>query len=56
MEEKKLVEPAIVSEDEDDEDGFLASCKDSGCLDEDIYNMFECYLNLPKIPDPAQTP
>ena len=40
---KKLVEPAIVSEDKDDKDGFLTSCEDSGCLDEDIYNIFECY-------------
>jgi hypothetical protein len=28
----KLVEPAIVSDDEDNEEGFLAECKDSGCL------------------------
>jgi hypothetical protein len=53
---KKLVELAIVSDDEDDDEGFLASCEDSGCLDEDIYNIFECYLNLPKIPNPAQNP
>jgi hypothetical protein len=53
---KKLVEPAVVSDDEDDDDGFLASCEASGCLDEDIYNIFECYLNLPEIPDPAQNP
>ena len=53
---KKLVEPAIVSDNKDNEEGFLASCKDSGCLDEDIYNIFECYLNLPEIPDPAQNP
>jgi hypothetical protein len=56
MEGKKLVEPAVVSKVEDDEDGFLASCKNSGCLDDNIYNIFECYLNLPKIPDPAQNP
>jgi hypothetical protein len=53
---KKLVEPAVVSDDEDDDEGFLASCEASGCLDEDIYNIFECYLNLPEIPDPAQNP
>jgi hypothetical protein len=56
MEGKKLVEPAIDSEDEDNKDGFLASCEDSGCLNEDIYNIFECYLNLPEIPDLAQNP
>ena len=53
---KKLVEPAIVSEDEDDKDRFLAWCKDSGCLDKDIYSIFECYLNLPEITDLAQNP
>ncbi len=53
---KKLVEPAIVSDDKDNNEGFLTPCKDSGCLDDDIYNIFECYLNLPEIPDPAQNP
>jgi hypothetical protein len=53
---KKLIETAVVSDDKDDKDGFLASCEDSGCLDKDIYNIFECYLNLPESPDPAQNP
>ena len=53
---KKLVEPAIVSDEEDNNEGFLALCEDSGCLDDNIYNIFECYLNLPEIPDPAQNP
>ena len=51
---KKLVEPVIVSEDKDNKDRFLASCEDSSCLNEDIYNIFECYLNLPQTPHPAQ--
>ena len=53
---KKLIEPVVVSDDKDDEDGFLASCKNSGCLDKDIYTIFECYLILTKIPDLAQYP
>ena len=56
VEGKKLGEPTIVLDDKDDEDGFLATCKNSGCLDDDIYNIFECYLNLPKIPDLVQNP
>jgi hypothetical protein len=56
MEVKKRVEPVVVSDDKDDEDGFLALCKNSGCLGDYIYNIFECYLNLPEIPDPAQNP
>ena len=53
VEGKKLIENAIVSDDEDNKDGFLASCENSGCLDEDIHAIFECYLNLPEIPDLA---
>jgi hypothetical protein len=56
VEGKKLIEPAIISDDKDDEDGFLMSCENSGCLDEGIYAIFECYLNLPEIPDPTQNP
>ena len=53
MEGKTLIEPTIVSDDEDDEDddiAFLADCKHSDILDADINTMLECYLNLPKIP------
>ena len=53
---KKVVEPAVVLDDKDGEDGFLASCENSGCLDDDISNIFECYLNQPEIPDRAQNP
>ena len=53
---KKLVEPAVALDDEDDDKGFFTSCEDSGCLDDDIYNIFECYLNLSELPDPAQNP
>ncbi len=53
---KKLVEQTVVSDDEDNKEGFLTECKDSGCLDKDIYNIFECYLNLSEIPDLVQNP
>ena len=53
---KKLIELVIVSDDKDNEDGFLVSCENSGCLDKDICTIFECYLNLPEIPDLAQNP
>jgi len=33
---KKLIELAIVSDDIDDKDGFLASFENSGCLEDDI--------------------
>jgi hypothetical protein len=35
---------------------LLASCKNSGCLDEDIYTIFEYYFNLPEIPDLSKSP
>jgi hypothetical protein len=53
---KKLVEPTIVSDDEDNGEGFLTDCENSGCLDDNSNAIIECYLNLPKIPDPAQNP
>jgi hypothetical protein len=41
---KKLIEPAVVSDDEDNKDGFLVSSKNSGCLDDDIYaNVLEVF-------------
>ena len=51
---KKLVEPVV--EPENDGEVFLAECENSGCLDDDIHAIFECYLNLPEILDPAQNP
>lgn len=52
----KLIEPTIVPDDKDNEEGFLTECKNSCCLDYDIYANVECYLTLLEIPDPAQNP
>jgi hypothetical protein len=41
---------------ENDDKGFLAVCEKSGCIDDNIHAVLECYLNLPKIPDPTQNP
>jgi hypothetical protein len=46
---KKLIEPANISVEEDDEEAFLADCEYSGIIDDDIHTMLECYLNLPEI-------
>jgi hypothetical protein len=53
---KKLIEPVIVSDYEDDVEAFFADCKSSGVLDAIINAILECYLNLPEIPDPAHNP
>jgi hypothetical protein len=50
---KKLVEPKIRLDDKDYEEVFLTECNYSGILDDIIYAMHECYLNMPEISDPA---
>jgi hypothetical protein len=44
---KKLVEPAEVSNKEEDEVYFLDQ-EYSGCYDDKVWECIECYLNLPK--------
>jgi hypothetical protein len=48
---KKLVEPAEVSIEEEDEAYFLDQ-EYSGLYDEDLWECIECYLNLPDTPHP----
>ena len=52
---KNLVEPAVVSDDEDANAYFLDQLY-SGLHDDDIYDCFECYLNLPETENPEQNP
>ncbi len=54
-EEKKLSEPAEVSNEEEDKVYFLDQ-KYSGLYDEDIWECIECYLNLPDAPHPDENP
>ena len=53
---KKLIEPVIVSDDEDTEEAFLIGFTYSGVLHRDINPVTECYLNLLEIPSPAENP
>ena len=53
---KKLIKPAIASDDEDDKEAFIMDCCYSSMLDEDINAALECYLNLLEIPDHAKNP
>ncbi len=46
MEGKKLVEPAEVSNEEEDKACFLDQ-EYSGLYDDDVWECIECYLNLP---------
>ncbi len=52
---KKLIEPAEVSIEEEDEAYFLDQ-EYSGLYDEDIWECIECYLNLPDTPHPDENP
>jgi hypothetical protein len=50
---KKLVEPAEVSNEEEDKAYFLDQ-EYSGLYDENIWECIECYLNLPDTPHPDE--
>jgi hypothetical protein len=52
---KKLVEPADVSNEEEDEAHFLDQ-EYSGLYNENIWECIECYLNLPDTPHPDENP
>ncbi len=51
----KLVEPAEVSNEEEDKPYFLDQ-EYSGLYDEDVWECIECYCNLPDIPHPDENP
>ncbi len=52
---KKLVEPAEVSNEEEDKAYYLDQ-EYSGLYDEDMWKCIECYLNLPDTPHPDENP
>ncbi len=49
----KLIEPAEVSNKEEDEAYFLDQ-EYSGLYDDDVWECIECYLNLPETPHPEK--
>eukprot|EP00956_Cyclotella_meneghiniana_P036466 scaffold126104_cov52-Cyclotella_meneghiniana.AAC.4 len=55
---KKLVEPAVVSDDEDecDDKAFFLEQEFSGLYNETIWECIECYLNLPDSDTPEENP
>ncbi len=55
MEGKKLVEPAEISNEEEDKAYFLDQ-EYSGLFDENVWECIECYLNLPETPHPDENP
>jgi hypothetical protein len=52
---KKLVEPAEVSNEEEDK-MYLLDQEFSGLYNEDVWECIECYLNLPDTPHPDENP
>ncbi len=55
MQREKLVEPAEVSNEEEDEAYFLDQ-EYSGLYDDDVWECTECYLNLPDTPHLDENP
>ena len=54
---KNLVEPAVVSDDEDDaDDAYFLDQEFSGLYDDEIWEVIDCYLNLPETENPEQNP
>jgi hypothetical protein len=52
---KKLVEPAEVSIEEED-NAYFSDKEYSGLYNEDVWKCIECYLNLPDTPHPDENP
>jgi hypothetical protein len=55
VEGKKPIEPAEISNEEEDEAYFLNQ-EYSGLYHEEVWECIECYLNLPDIPHPDENP
>jgi hypothetical protein len=55
LQREKLVEPAEVSNEEEDEAYFLDQ-EYSGLYDDDVWECTECYLNLPDTPHLDENP
>ncbi len=55
VEEKKLVEPAEVSNEEQDKAYFLDQ-EYSNLYNENVWECIECHLNLPDTPHPDENP
>ena len=51
---KSLVDPAVVSDDEDE--GYFLDQEYARFDDSELAETFECYLNLPEIPHPERNP
>jgi hypothetical protein len=54
-EEKKLIKPTEISNEEEDEAYFLDQ-EYSGLYDEDVRECIKCYLNFPDTPHPDESP
>jgi hypothetical protein len=53
---KKLVKPAVVSDNDDAEEAYLMDHEWSGVNDIDILEALECHLNFPDMTYPEQNP
>ena len=53
---KKLVEPAEVTDDDEEDESYFLDKEFSGLYDETIWDVLECYLNLPEAEHPENNP
>jgi hypothetical protein len=53
---KKLVEPAEVTDDEEEYEAYFMDQEFSSLYDEDVWECLECYLNLPGSEHPENNP
>jgi transposase InsO family protein len=53
---KKLVEPAEVTDDEDEDESYFLEKEFSGLYDQTIWDILECYLSLPETEQPENNP
>jgi hypothetical protein len=53
---KKLLEPAEVSIEEEEDKAYFSDQEYSGLYNEDVWECIECYLNLPDTPHPDEDP
>ena len=54
MEGKSLIDPAVLSDDEDEL--YFLEQEYAGLNDDEIWQTLECYLNLPEMPHPDRNP
>jgi hypothetical protein len=56
VEGNKLIEPAEVTDDEEEDEAYFMDKEFFGLYDEDLWECLQCYLNLPESEHPENNP